>query len=407
VEELRRQTRTKKRRGRGEGSVFQRDDGLWVGSLSLGLSAAGRRSRRTIYGETKKEVLSELDRLRGEARLGQLPDAGGLTVGQLLGRWLESSKATTATRTFEERQRIVKNHLRPRVGGLKLAKVTALHVESLYADMAREEVGGTTIRHAADVLGAAFSHAVNLRLLPASPVAAIKKPSPPKRHMLFLTPDQVKVVLDAAKGRPCYPLLVLALATGCRQGELLALTWPDIDLAKATLTVRRSLAQTDGGFEIKEPKTAASRRTMALPDHARVVLADLKAKALKAGLLDRPVFCTRDGNWLLKRNVLRAFRAIVGRANTPPGGINKGGRPKKGTSPPTRCIKMLNLIPAALRFHDLRHTVASILLSKGQSVRAVSQRLGHSNAALTLRVYAHCLPSDDPQLAAALNSMFG
>src|SRR4051812_11111513 len=113
----------RKRRGRGEGAVFERGDGLWVGSISLGLTEAGKRNRRTVYGATKKEVLDELDRLRSEARVGSLPDAGGLSVGQLLDRWLVSSKATTETRTFEERQRIVKNHLRPRVGGLKLAKV--------------------------------------------------------------------------------------------------------------------------------------------------------------------------------------------------------------------------------------------------------------------------------------------
>jgi integrase len=398
----------RKRRGRGEGSVFERDDGLWVGSISLGYTEAGKRKRKTVYGATKKEVLDELDRLRSEARVGNLPDAAGLTVGQLLDRWLESSKATTETRTFEERKRLVNNHLRSRLGGLKLAKVNALHVESFYADLARDSVGPTTVRHAADVLGVAFSHACNLKLIPFNPVAAIKKPKAPKRQMLFLTPEQVKILLDAAKGRPCNALVVLALATGCRQGELLALTWDDVDLPKATLTVRRSLAQTDGGFEVKDPKTAASRRTITLPSLAVTVLTEHKAAALRAGLLDAPVFCTRDGNWLLKRNVLRSLRAVVRRANTPLGKINRGGRPKKGEASPAKApFEMLNLIPARLRFHDLRHTVASVLLSQGQSVRAVSQRLGHSNPALTLRVYAHCMPSDDPQLAAALNKMLG
>src|SRR5579884_288558 len=267
---------SKKRRGRGEGSVFQREDGLWVGSISLGLTEEGKRNRRTLYGQTKKEVLDELDRLRSEARVGNLPDAGGLTVGQLLDRWLETSKASTETRTFEERRRLVKNHLRTRMGGVKLAKVNALHVENLYADMARDGVGATTIRHAANVLGVAFSHACNLKLIPFNPVAAIKKPKAPKRQMLFLTQEQVKVLLEAAKGQPCFALIVLALASGCRQGELLALTWEEVDLANATLTVRRSLAQTDTGFQVKEPKTAASRRTITLPDLAVSVLTEHK-----------------------------------------------------------------------------------------------------------------------------------
>lgn len=397
----------RKRRGRGEGSVYQRQDGLWIASISLGYDADGKRQRLVVAGTTKTEALENLDKKKAEARVGSLPDAGGLTVGQLLDRWLESSKATTETRTHEERFRVVKNHLKPRVGGLKLSKVNALHVESLYADMARDGVGMETIRNVGKLLGIAFAHACTLKLIPFSPVAVIKKPKPSKRHMLFLTADQVKILLDAAKGQPCYPLLILALATGCRQGELLALTWDDIDLTKGMLTVRRALSGTDSGFQLKEPKTPSSRRTIALPDLAVSVLTKHKADALKAGLLDAPVFCTKSGNWLSRPNVLRALRAVIQRANTPAGKINKGGRPKQGQEKPKEVVELLKLIPAKLRFHDLRHTVASILLSQGQSVRAVSQRLGHSNAALPLRVYAHCMPSDDPQLAAALNKMLG
>ena len=97
--------KNRKRRGRGEGSVFEREDGLWVGSISLGLGENGKRKRKTVYGATKNEVLNKLDRFRGDVRTGSIADAGGLTVGQLLDRWLESSRASTETRTFEERQR--------------------------------------------------------------------------------------------------------------------------------------------------------------------------------------------------------------------------------------------------------------------------------------------------------------
>ncbi len=203
-------------------------------------------------------------------------------------------------------------------------------------------------------------------------------------------------------------MLVLALATGCRQGELPVLAWKDIDLQKDALTVRRSLAQTDHGFEVKEPKTAASRRTIALPDLAITVQMHHKVALLKAGLLSSPVFCTRDDGYLLKRNVLRALRCVIRRANIPPGKINQGGRPKKDAKPREKePVQLLKLIPAKLRVHNLRHTVASVLLSQGQSVRAVSQRLGHSNPALTLRIYAHCMPSDDAQLATGLNRLLG
>ncbi len=383
----------RKRRGRSEGSVFLREeDQRWVGSVSLGYDGNGKRKRRTVYGATKQEVLEKLDRLRGDARAGNLPDAGGITVGQLLDRWLQTNKQKMGVRTFEEREKTVANHIRPRLGSLKLAKVTALHVESFYAELRGDNVGGWAIRHAANALGAALNYACRLKLIPSSPAAAVPKPAEPKREMLCLTQDQSQLLLSASRGRAVYPLLAVALGTGCRQGEILALAWEDIDLRKGTLSVRRSLSETKQGFILKEPKTAASRRTVTLPGFAVEALLKHKAEMLRSGLTAAPVFCSRGGNYLYKRNVLRAFRAAVNGANALAAGLPAPEAEAKG-------------IPSRLRFHDLRHTVASLLLSQGQSLRAVSQRLGHSNPALTLKVYAHCLPSDDAQLAASLSRM--
>src|SRR5207245_36881 len=149
--------------------------------------------------------------------------------------------------------------------------------------------------------------------------------------------------------------------------------------------VRRCLSETRQGFVLKEPKTAASRRTVTLPDFVVEALVEHKAAMLKAGLMGAPVFCSRTGNHIFKRNLLRAFWAAI-----------KGANDLAEKLPPEE--RELKTIHEGLRFHDLRHTSASVLLSQGQSLRAVSQRLGHSNPALTLRVYAHCLPSDDAQL---------
>src|SRR5262249_32028376 len=144
-------------------------------------------------------------------------------------------------------------------------------------------------------LGAALNHACRLKLIPSNPAAAVPKPSEPKREMLCLTEAQARHFLVASRGRAVYPLLAVALGTGCRQGEILALAWDDADLRKGTLAVRRCLSETRQGFVLKEPKTAASRRTVTLPDFVVEALVAHKAAMLKAGLMAAPVFCSREG----------------------------------------------------------------------------------------------------------------
>jgi integrase len=286
-----------------------------------------------------------------------------------------------------------------------LAKLNALHVEGLFADMNRDGKGAFTIRAAADLLSIALNHAVRLKLIRANPAAAVKKPKTPKREMVCLTDTQAKAVLAAADGAPVGPLVVTALGTGCRQGELLALMWEDIDLKAGTFTVRRSLAQTQTGYIVKEPKTAASRRTLTLPGFVVDALTTLKAARMKAGLLDGPVFCTRTGGHLDKKNVLRAFRGVVANANKTTSSTAEQSGQQHHPAGTVEHHDELKLIPVKVRFHDLRHTVASLLLSKGHSLKAVSQRLGHANPSMTLRVYAHTMPNDDANLADGLARM--
>lgn len=381
----------RKRRGRAEGSIYQREsDGRWVGSISLGFDARGKRLRRTVYGDKKSDVQEKLDTIRNEVRVGTLPDAGTMTVGQLLDQWLAVRQTKDAPRTYEERRRTVNNHLRPRVGVVKLAKLNALHVEGLYAELHRAGVGPGAIENAGKMLKGALTHAVRKKLISANPAKAVDSPKAPEREMLCLDDVQVRAVLAAGGGAVTRPLVATALGTGCRQGELLALGWDDIDLRKGTLTVRKSLSPTAEGFVVKEPKTKNGRRTIALPPFVVEALTAHKAAMLKAGLLSAPVFCTRTGQYQDKANVLKKFRAVVARANAANAGV-EDYRP----------------IPAAIRFHDMRHTAASLLLSKGYSLVAVSRRLGHAKPSITLDVYGHLMPTDDAQLAEGLHRMMG
>lgn len=378
------------RRSRGEHGIYQREsDGLWVGSLSLGYDEHGKRKRRVVYGDSKRSVYAKLDELRASARVGTLTDATGLTVAQLLGQFLKATAAKRSPRTSEEWERLTKNHLRPRLGSVRLDKLSALHVEGLYAEMHADGVGAFTIRAAADVLSIALNYALRMKLIPANPSSAVKKPKLPKREMHFLDDAQARLLVDVGRAVQVGPLVTVALASGCRQGELLALGWEDFDMRAGTLRVRKALSVTKSGPILKEPKTDASRRTVTLPTFAVEVLAKLKADALKNGLLQAPVFCTRGGGYLDKKNVLRAFKSLVKRANKTIQG------------------ETVKPIPEKVRFHDLRHTVASLLLSKGASLRAVATRLGHANPTMTLRVYGHTMPGDDAKLADGLQAVMG
>jgi integrase len=391
--------KNRERRGRGEGGIRWREDkGLWEATISLGYDGDGKRIRRTIYGATKAAALDEVARLRGKPV--EPAQARSLTVTQLVARWLESTKDRTSARTHEDRVRIAAAHLTPRLGCVVVSKLTPLAVESYYAAMRRDEVGPGAARHAAKALVAALNYSVRLGIIPASPALKVPLPPEPQREMVVLTPKLVRHFLARTAHLPVHPMLVVALGTGMRQGELLGLHWPDVDLAAKTITVRQALTWTRAaGPALKVPKTRNARRTITLPCQVVESLRQLRQLREAAGLLRCPVFCTkRDGKFLSWRNVLHRFDAAVEWADDP----NKGRWPAKKDAP-----KAEPVMPPGFRFHDMRHSHASILLSQGASLKAVSQRLGHANAALTLRIYAHVMPGDDAKLADVMAGVMG
>lgn len=369
---------TRKRRGRGEGSVFERADGTWVGEVSLGTTAAGRRIRRTVYGKSKAEVLADLRRIQSEHLVGRLDDAGKLTVAEFLTRWLEHSVAErvrpATRRLYETRVRL---QLAPTLGKYTLAELRPVHVEGA---MALLKVGGAGVRvrqQAATILKAALTHAQRLHMVPFNAAAGVVKPRSEEREVRPLTADQARHLLDHAKGLRLYALFAVALGTGMRQGEILGLQWEDVNLEQGTVLVRRSLSQVKGSPALAEPKTRQSRRLITLPRSTADALAAHRGRMAAEGHGSPFVFCSEAGTPVLKSNfVRRVFHPLLKRAGL-----------------------------AGVRFHDLRHTHASILLSQGCSLKAVSARLGHANPTLTLRVYAHVMPADDQALALKLDGV--
>ncbi len=388
---------SRKRRGRGEGSVYRRADGRWVGVLSLGADGSGRRKRVVVYAASKTEALEKLRRVQADADAGRLAEADRLTVGEYLRRWLDhTAKNRVRDATWERYRQLVELYLTPILGGVGLARLTPLHVEQCYADMGRRGASAWTRRIGGVVLSAALKHAVRLGLIPANPAAGVAKARPIAREMLFLTGRQARLLLDAARPHRLHALFALAVGTGMRQGELLALQWADVDLDRATVEVKRSLSWVRGKPQLKEPKSAAGRRTVVLPKFAVDALRDHRRAAAAAGLTAAPVFCTRTGTHIGKHNLGRqVFRPLLRRANALAAerAREAGGEP--------------DLVPAGLRFHDLRHTHATALVAAGHSVKAVSRRLGHAGIEITLRVYAHLMPNDDEKLAGGADALFG
>jgi integrase len=367
----------RKRRGRGEGSVFQRADGLWCGSISLGYDANGRHQRRTIYAATKSEVLEKLREL--QTRSGQLCDSVSMTVTQFLSQWLEAVRSTIARGTHATYRQAV-NLITPRLGSVRLAKLTSLHVEQLYRSMAEDGRSTSRQRHAGVTLRVALSWAVRHRLVAENWAKRVKMPAHVKREIKVLEPAQIAALLKAAEQDRLYALYPLALDSGCRQGELLGLMWSDVDFDRATVSINRALEDVGGVVAIKEPKTKKSRRVVALSGFTLAALLEHRKAALASGAYgpDMPVFCgVRSKTWMRKSGLNRqSFYPVRERAGL-----------------------------SGLRFHDLRHCSASLLLMAGTDVKTVQERLGHSTAMLTLDTYSHVMAGAQSQAASHLNAI--
>jgi integrase len=368
------------RRGRGEGSIFQRDDGLWVGRISLGYDAQGKRMQKTVYGKTKAEVQEKLEKLKQDPTTGLPQDIEKLTVATYMTRWLEdTAKLTIRETTYASYEIIIRLHITPEIGHLRLNKLTPAHLQQLYARKL-EELSPRTVQIIHAILHRALKQAHRWDMVQQNVATAVDRPQAQKKEMQFLTPEQVEQFWQVAEQDRLYALYVLAATTGMRQGELLGLQWPDIDLAQATLSVKRSLINISGTPTTGEPKSAAGRRAITLPELAVQALRDHRKRMLAEGLTASLwVFCDTQGGPIQKRNLVRrSFKPLLKKAGLPD-----------------------------IRFHDLRHTAATLLLAKGVHPKVVQERLGHSSVNLTLDTYSHLMPALQRDAADKLDELFG
>jgi integrase len=357
-------TTQRSRRGRGEGGIGQRN-GRWFGSISLGFDGNGKRIRHWVYGASKKEVQDELRKLQDQAETGGIPQPGKISVGDLLTTWIEANTNKWALGTRTGHDQHCRNHIRPAIGNVKLKDLNSLHVQGMMNKLETNQVSAAMQRHVAVTLRAALSYAVRMKLASFNAATAVPLPAKPKHHSEGLTVEQIATFLAAARTNRLFPMYLLAIDAGLRQGELLALTWKDIDLERGTVKVSKSLEEVGGSLKLKSPKNQSSIRVVKLSTATLEAMERHRRAMLIEGYCNpnATVFCgKRHGQWLRKSDVYRhSFEPILKRAGL------------------------------KFRFHDLRHASASLLLADGVDVKTVQSRLGHSAAAITMNIYAHAM----------------
>lgn len=362
------------RRGRGEGTVRQRPDGLWEARIECGTDDNGKRIRKSVYGATKKAVTDELTKLANKRLDGTLTSAGRMTVGDFLDRWLENSaRLDVAPTTYARYESLIRLHIKPQVGSMKLGGLQVIHIKTMLATMERDKIGAETRRYSLQVLQTALNVAVDWDLIGRNPCDKVDAPKVTRREIAPLEPPQIKKLIEAAAGHRLKAVFVVALTTGLRQGELFGLHWKDVDLDNGSLAVRYSLEEIAGKLRLKEPKSTSGRRVVRLPVVAVNALEDHKAAQEAEGLEDCPlVFCDRDGQFLRKSNFERRV---------------------------WKPIRDAAKIPKTVTFHDTRHTAASLLIKAGSHPKIIQSLLGHSTVQLSMNRYGHLMDGMDSTAA--------
>jgi integrase len=398
----------RKRRGRGEGSVFQRKDGAWCGVVTIGYDATGKRRRRYIYGATKAETLERLTRLQHAKFTGELGEPTRFTVAAYLRHWLETA-ARPAIResTYTSYATLIRVHIIPCIGGVALSKLAPVHLEHWLADMEKARASARRQQMAYRVLSQALRRAVRLSLVPRNVCHAVTCPRPPKKTVESLTPEQAHKLLQAVRGDRLEALYVLATTTGMREGELFGLQPDDLDLKNGRLFVRQQLSEVGSRLWLAPPKTAKARREIRLPELAMHALHEHRKRMLAEGHwgTDGLVFCDTAGGPLRKSNFLRReWHRQLERAGL--FRVEPFIDPRTGQTiidPDTGVSKTKKVFAP---FHVTRHTAATLLLKQGVHPRVVQEILGHSSIAVTMDNYSHVLPSMGAEAAAKMDALF-
>lgn len=330
----------------------------------------GRR-RAVYYGASREEVRRKLNQAVRALDTGTFVESRGRRLGDFLDQWLQDVvKPSVRPWTYVGYEVNVRLHIKPHLGSIRLDDLTPMDAQRWMNRLIAEGLSAKSVRLIRATLRAALNQALRWQMVQRNVASLVEPPRGPKAQIRPLDPSEARTFLTSLKGDRLEALYAVALALGLRQGEALGLTWQNVDLDRGLLRVVHQLQRVDRRLQLVDLKTELSRRTLVLPSSLRVRLQDhQKCQAAERAALGSKwhetglVFTKPDGRPLEGSTVTRHFHEL----------LDQAGLPQR-------------------RFHDLRHSCATLLLVQGVSARVVMEVLGHSEVAMTLNTYSHVLP---------------
>ena len=375
-----------KKRANGEGSIRKLKDGRWEGRYTAGHDpATGKQIFKSVLGKTQAEVKEKLKKALVEAGQIDFTKSGKYTVGTWMDEWFENvAKIKVRPSSHQTYRGYIDNHIKPNIGSIPLEKLTTMDLQKLYrtlltkgrverieAENQPSGLSAKTVRNINQVISSALDLAVAQKIIPSNPTDACELPKVEHREMQTIPEEQLQAFLAEAKATGVYEMYYIELATGLRRGELLGLKWQDIDWKNGIIKVRRQIARVDGQIVEAPLKTKNSYRTVTISPQAIEVLKQQKAKTH-----DQYVFPSPNGGPISPDSVNNMLKRVLARAGIP-----------------------------KVRFHDLRHTFATIALQNGVDIKTVSGMLGHFSTGFTLNTYAHVTTAAQKEAAQTMGNV--
>lgn len=361
---------TKKTRRNDGYSVVRRKDGRWEYAVTTGYNAAGNPTRKRGYAATRAEAAKMAQDVRAKLDMGRTVPSGRQSLGDYLDSWLARYGANWRPKTRDYYSLMVRAHIKPALGRIQLTKLSAADVQRLLNQKLEEGLSASTVRGIRATLRAALTRAWKHDLIGENVASKVDPPRIERADPLYLTIEEVGKLKTSLAGHPLENLVLFALATGARVGEVTGLRWDDVDLSAGVIRIRKQLQRSKGaGLQLRDVKSASSRRDLPMLQLARKAIERERARHMVDPLV------AEEGNPL---------RLVF---------LNALGRP---FDPKWIDKKLKELMVSAgvrpMSFHKFRHTAATLMLAEGVPITIVQQLLGHSSIHLTVGTYGHSVP---------------